>query len=44
MFQFHKGAIKTVQPLEHYINMHGFQFHKGAIKTRYLPVVAQYTI
>ena len=33
LFQFHKGAIKTLNPAATVDFAVGFQFHKGAIKT-----------
>ena len=33
LFQFHKGSIKTTDPLLHLAHVVVFQFHKGSIKT-----------
>ena len=32
-FQFHKGAIRTDDMPNKYVELAGFQFHKGAIRT-----------
>ena len=34
LFQFHKGAIRTLQHSKAEIDFWRFQFHKGAIRTR----------
>ena len=33
LFQFHKGAIRTIASEEGYLALTLFQFHKGAIRT-----------
>ena len=36
LFQFHKGTIKTQQPVTSSLQGQRFQFHKGTIKTIFL--------